>query len=40
MRAIVAAKIRDYCDEVIPEVFERDLSLGDIRPPARGNELL
>lgn len=37
MNRIVAEKLQEFFDEGIPEVFERDLSLGDVRPPARGN---
>lgn len=37
MDALVAEKLQDFFNEGIPEVFERDLPLGAIRPPARGN---
>lgn len=37
MNAIVAQKIKGFFEEGIPEVFDRDLSLGAIPPPARGN---
>lgn len=34
---VIAEKIKDFAEEGIPEVFDRDLSLGRIQPPARGN---
>lgn len=34
---LVREKILDFERRGIPDVFERDLSLGDIQPPARGN---
>ncbi|WP_165047409.1 MULTISPECIES: ATP-binding protein [unclassified Adlercreutzia] len=37
MHSVVAEKIQDFFDEGIPSVFERDMSLGDVLPPARGN---
>lgn len=37
MNSVVVEKIQDFFDSGIPEVFERDLDLGAIRPPARGN---
>lgn len=37
MNSIVAEKIQDFFDTGIPEVFERDLDLGAVQPPARGN---
>lgn len=37
MRAIVAEKIQDFFDDGVPEVFDRDLDLGPVLAPARGN---
>ena len=37
MNSIIAEKIQDFFDTGIPEVFERDLDLGAVQPPARGN---
>ncbi|WP_449315780.1 ATP-binding protein [Rubneribacter sp.] len=37
MRPIIGEKIREFFSEGVPEAFERDLSLGSIQPPARGN---
>lgn len=37
MNTIVAEKIQDFFDMGIPSVFERDLDLGSLQPPARGN---
>lgn len=37
MDSVIAEKIQDFFDEGVPEVFERDLDLGPVRPPARGN---
>ena len=34
---VIAEKIKDFAEEGIPEVFDRDLSLGRIQPPTRGN---
>lgn len=34
---VIAEKIEDFAEEGIPEVFDRDLPLGHIQPPARGN---
>ena len=34
---VIAEKIKDFAEQGIPEVFDRDLSLGRIQPPARGN---
>lgn len=39
MSSIVAEKIQDFFDTGIPEVIERDLDLGAVRPPARGKLL-
>lgn len=35
--ALVAEKIKDFEQQGVPEVFNRDLSLGDFQQPARGN---
>lgn len=37
MNSIIAEKIQDFFDTGVPEVFERDLDLGAVQPPARGN---
>lgn len=37
MNAVVAEKIQDFYEAGIPEVFERDLDLGETAEPARGN---
>ena len=37
MNQVVAEKLRDFADDGIPEAFERDLPLGRVAPPARGN---
>ncbi|OZG59925.1 ATPase (AAA+ superfamily) [Bifidobacterium lemurum] len=37
VNAIVQEKLLDFEQEGIPQVFERDLSLGDVQSPARGN---
>lgn len=37
MNAIVVEKLQDFFEQGIPPVFGRDLSLGDILEPARGN---
>lgn len=37
MNATVAEKIQDFFDEGAPAVFERDMDLGPVREPARGN---
>lgn len=37
MNQVVAEKLRDFIDDGIPEAFERDLPLGRVAPPARGN---
>ena len=37
MNSVIAEKIQDFIDDGIPEAFERDLDLGPVRPPARGN---
>lgn len=37
MNPIIAEKISEFFNEPLPEVFERDLSLGDVQPPAKGN---
>ena len=37
MNALVADKIADFEAQGLPDLFERDLSLGGIKPPARGN---
>lgn len=37
IRTVIVEKIKDFAEEGIPEVFARDLSLGRIQPPARGN---
>ena len=34
---VIAEKIKDFAEEGLPEVFDRDLSLGRIQPPTRGN---
>lgn len=37
MNALIAEKLQDFFEDGIPEVFDRDLSLGAIQKPARGN---
>ena len=37
MNSVVVEKIQDFFGSGIPEVFDRDLDLGAIRPPASGN---
>lgn len=37
MNEIIAQKIKDFLQEDIPPVFERNLSLGEIQEPAKGN---
>lgn len=37
MNAVAAEKIQDFLEAGIPEVFERDLDLGEAAEPARGN---
>lgn len=37
MNEVVAEKLQDFFDAGVPEVFERDLDLGEVAPPARGN---
>lgn len=37
MNSVIAEKIQDFFDEGAPSVFERDMALGDVLPPARGN---
>lgn len=37
MNPIIAEKISEFFEEPLPEVFERDLSLGSVQPPAKGN---
>lgn len=37
MHPVIAEKIQDFFDGGIPSVFERDMALGDVLPPARGN---
>lgn len=34
---VIQEKLRDFEQDGIPQVFRRDLSLGDIQPPAKGN---
>lgn len=35
--ALIEEKLKDFEQQGIPEVFERDLSLGSVQSPARGN---
>lgn len=37
VNAIVLEKIQDYFELGVPAVFPRDLDLGPVRPPERGN---
>lgn len=37
MNQLIADKIADFEAQGLPDLFERDLSLGEIKPPARGN---
>ena len=37
MNEVVRQVIKDFMEDELPEVFERDLSLGELQPPAKGN---
>lgn len=37
MNALVREKIQEFLSEDIPETLQRELSLGAIQPPCKGN---